>query len=210
MYVFIYKMKVFRGKCVNTIDDPMKEEQAGLIAACIKGDESAIAQLIQEYQLGVFRLALSVLNDHGEANEVAQDTFISALDALRSYRENSSFKAWLYTIALNLSRSRLRKRKTLERLQRTLTAFFHVQSQRPPTLEDMIIGNEEDAALWKALDKLGEKHRTPILLRYYHDLSIAEIAEILNIKEGTVHSRLSIARERLRSELDDLVMTTGE
>ena len=195
-------MKVFRGKCVNTIDGSMKEEQAGLITACIQGDETAIAQLIQEHQLGVFRLALSILNDPGEANEAAQDTFIAALNALRSYRENSSFKAWLYTIALNISRSRLRKRKALEQLQRRLTAIFHIQSQRPPTLEDMVVGNEEDAALWKALEMLGEKHRIPIVLRYYHDLTVSEIANILKIKEGTVHSRLSIARERLRSELD--------
>jgi RNA polymerase sigma-70 factor (ECF subfamily) len=183
----------------------MKEEQAGLITACIQGDETAIAQLIQEYQLGVFRLALSILNEPGEANEVTQDTFIAALNALRSYRENSSFKAWLYTIALNSSRSRLRKRKALERLQHNLAAIFHVQSQRSPTLEDVVVGNEEDAALWKALERLGEKHRIPIVLRYYHDLSVSEIADILNIKEGTVHSRLSIARERLRALLDEML-----
>ena len=188
----------------------MKNEQAGLIAACIEGDETAIAQFVQEHQLGVFRIALSVLDDPAEANEVAQDTFIAALNALRSYQENSSFKAWLYTIALNFSRSRLRKRKTLERLQHTLTAIFDVQSQPPSTLEDAIIDNEEDAVLWKALEKLGEKHRIPILLRYYHDLSITEIAEILNIKEGTVHSRLSIGRERLRSELDGFFEAMGE
>lgn len=203
-------MKVLRGKCVNTIDGSMKEEQAGLITACIQGDETAIAQLIQEHQLGVFRLALSVLNDPSEANEAAQDTFIAALNALRSYRENSSFKAWLYTIALNLSRSRLRKKKALERLQHRLTAIFHVQSQRPPTLEDVVVGNEEDATLWKALEKLGEKHRIPIVLRYYHDLSVSEIADILKVKEGTVHSRLSIARERLRAELAGPFKTTGE
>ena len=188
----------------------MKEERAGLIAACIKGDETAVARLIQEYQLGVFRLALSILIDPGEANEATQDTFISALRALHSYREISTFKTWLYTIALNISRSRLRKRKALERLQDTLTAIFRVQSQQSPTLEDVIISNEEDTALWEALERLGEKHRIPIVLRYYHDLSIAEIAEILNIKEGTVHSRLSIGRERLRSELDSLSKITGE
>ena len=180
----------------------MNEEQAGLIAACIQGDETAIEQLVREHQLGVFRLALSILSDPSEANEAAQDTFIAALNALRSYRENSSFKAWLYTIALNASRSRLRKRKALERLQHRLTTIFHVQTQRSPTLEDMVVGNEEDAALWKALETLGEKHRIPIVLRYYHDLSVSEIAEILKIKEGTVHSRLSIARERLRAELE--------
>ena len=204
-------MKVFRGKCVNNYRyDSMNNEQAGLIAACIQGDETAIAQLVQEYQLGVFRLALSVLNDPSEANEAAQDTFIAALGALKSYREASTFKAWLYTIALNISRSRLRKRKALERLQRTLTTLFHVQSQRSPNLEEEVINNETDIALWQALERLGEKHRIPILLRYYHDFSIAEIAEILNIKEGTVHSRLSIGRERLRSELNGLFQTTGE
>jgi RNA polymerase sigma-70 factor (ECF subfamily) len=203
-------MKVFRGTCVNKVDDFMKEEWAGLVAACIEGDEAAVTQLIQEHQLGVFRLALSILNDPGEANEATQDTFISALRALNSYHETTTFKAWLYTIALNISRSQLRKRKALERLQHTLTSIFRVQSQKPPTLEDVIISNEEDAALWKALEKLGEKHRIPIVLRYYHDLSIAEIAEILNIKEGTVHSRLSIAREKLRSELGGLFKTPGE
>jgi RNA polymerase sigma-70 factor (ECF subfamily) len=203
-------MKVFRGKCVNTVDGYMKEEQAGLIHACIEGDETVIEQLIQDHQLGVFRLALSILKDPSEANEAAQDTFIAALNALRSYRESSSFKAWLYTIALNTSRSRLRKRKARERLQHRLTAIFHIQTQRPPTLEDALIGNEEEAALWKALGKLGEKHRIPIVLRYYHDLSVSEIAEILKIKEGTVHSRLSIARERLRAELAGRDENTGE
>lgn len=181
----------------------MNEEQAGLIADCITGDEAAISQLIQEYQLGVFRLTLSILGDPAEANEATQDTFIAALRALKSYQESSTFKAWLYTIALNLSRSRLRKRKARERLRETLTTLFHMQAQYLPTVEEAIIGNEEDAALWKALEKLGEKHRLPIILRYYHDFSVKEIADILNVKEGTVHSRLAVARERLRSELED-------
>ena len=107
-----------------------------LIADCIKGDETTITQLIQTHQLGVFRLALSVLNDPGEANEASQDTFIAALSALKSYRESSSFKAWLYTIALNISRSRLRKRKAAERMQNALTAVFQVQSQQPPTVSN--------------------------------------------------------------------------
>ena len=188
----------------------MKEDQAGLIAACIKGDQTAIAQFIEMYQLGVFRLALSILNDPGEANEATQDTFITALRALESYRERSNFKAWLYKIALNVSRSRLRKRKALERLQHTLTSVFKVQSQHSASLEDVVIGNEKDAELRKALEKLGERHRIPIVLRYYHDLSVAEIAEILNIKEGTVHSRLSIGREKLRTKLEDSLKNTGE
>ena len=188
----------------------MKEEQAGLITNCINGDETAIVRLIEEYQLGVFRIALSILSDPGEANEATQDTFIAALRALKSYRERSSFKAWLYKIALNVSRSRLRKRKTIERLQQTLTSIFEVHPQHTPSPEETVIGDEEDALIWKALERLGEKQRIPIVLRYYHDLSITEIAELLGIKEGTVHSRLSIGRERLRSELESLRRKTGE
>lgn len=188
----------------------MNKGYARLIKGCIRGDEAAITQLIQEYQLGVFRLALSILNDPNEASEVTQDTFISALKAMSTYHEKSKLKTWLFTIALNISRSRLRKRKALERLQHTLTERFHVQSQHVPTPEDLIIGQEDDITLWKALENLGEKQRIPIILRYYHDLSIAEIAELLNLKEGTVHSRLSIGRERLRSELAEMFKAHGE
>ena len=188
----------------------MKEEQVGRIAACLEGDETAITQLVQEHQLGVFRLALSVLNDTGEANEAAQDAFIAALRALKSYKENAPFKSWLYTITLNISRSRLRKRKARERLQRTLSSIFRVRSQGSPTLEQTVIHNEEDATLWNALEKLSEKHRLPLVLRYYHDFTIAEIAELMNIKEGTVHSRLSIGREKLRTLLDHSRKAHGE
>ena len=187
----------------------MEEEQAGLIAGCIQGDETAIAQFVEEYQLGVFRLALSILNDPGEANEAAQDTFIAALRSIKTYREMTTFKAWLYKITLNTSRSKLRKRNALDRLHHTLQSIFEIQSQQAPSPEDVVIRDEEDAMLWKALDKLGEKHCIPIVLRYYHDFSIAEISEILNVKEGTIHSRLSIGRDRLRAELESLHKSTG-
>ena len=173
-----------------------------VLSGCIAGDDSAIERLIFEYQPGIFRLALSVLNDPVEANEATQDTFIAALAALKNYRESSSLKAWLYTIGLNVSRNRLRKRKTLERLNNTLQAIFRVQTQKMPSPEDAIIQNEKDAALWKALNQLGEKQRIPLVLRYFHNLSTAEIAEVLNINEGTIHSRLHIGRERLRVELE--------
>lgn len=188
----------------------MKEEQAGLIAACIQGDETAITQFVQEHQLGLFRLALSVLNDTAEANEATQDAFVAALKALRSYKENAPFKSWLYTITLNISRSRLRKLKAQERLQRTLGSIFRVRSQNSLTLEQTVIHNEEDAILWSALEKLGEKHRIPLVLRYYHDFPVAEIAEVMKIKEGTVHSRLSIGREKLRAILDNSHKAHGE
>ena len=172
-----------------------------LIAHCRSGSESAVERLVRDYQDGVFRLALSVLDDTAEANEATQDAFIAALSALESYRDGSSFKAWLYTITLNISRSRLRKRKTLAALRNTLQSILHIQSQKIPSPEDLVVQNEQDAKIWGALEQLGEKHRLPMVLRYYHELSMAEIGSILGVNEGTVRSRIHTAHERLREIL---------
>jgi RNA polymerase sigma-70 factor, ECF subfamily len=180
------------------------------ISECMAGDECAIERLIREYQTGIFRLALSILDDPAEANEATQDAFIAVLKAMGGYQERASFKAWIYTIALNLCRNRLRKRKTVERLKYTLSAIFRIQSQKPPSPEDTVIQNEKDAVLWNALSGLGEKHRIPIILRYFHDFSPLEIAEILEISEGTVHSRLHYGRERLRIKLETYAGFVGE
>jgi RNA polymerase sigma-70 factor (ECF subfamily) len=152
----------------------------------------------------VFRLALSIVGEAGEANEVTQETFIAALKSLRMYREKSSFKAWLFTIAVNTSRSHLRKRKALERLRATLTAIFQVDSQKQVLPENLVIQNETEAVIWKSLNRLDERHRMVVVLRYFHDLSISEISEILSVNEGTVHSRLFTAREKLRIALSQL------
>ncbi len=175
-----------------------------LIAACRQGDERAIEQLIRQHETGVFRLALSVLDDPVEANEAAQESFIAALKGLECYQDNSTFKAWLYTITLNTCRSRLRKRKTVEKLRQTLIGIFRVQSQKQASPEETVIQNEQDAAVWRALQNMDEKHRLPLVLRYYHDLPTAEIAHILNVNEGTIHSRLHNGRERLRLALEPL------
>jgi RNA polymerase sigma-70 factor (ECF subfamily) len=180
-----------------------------LIAHCLSGDEISIERLVNQYRDGVFKLALSVLDDPAEANEAAQDAFIAALAALESYRDGS-FKAWLYTITLNISRSRLRKRKTLEKLKQTLQSLFHVETQKSVSAEDALIQDEKDAVVWRAMEQLGPKHRIPIVLRYYHDLSTAEIADMMKINEGTVRSRLHIARERLRLELEKQAGFSGE
>jgi len=179
-------------------------EASHLISECIAGDEQAIETLVRQYETEVFRLALSIVGEPFEANEVAQETFIAALKSLRSYQERTSFKAWLFTIALNTSRSHLRKRKVLERLSAALTSIFQVNSQKQTLPEDMAIQNETEAAIWNSLNKLDEKHRTVVVLRYFHNLSVSEISEILSVNEGTVHSRLHNAREKLRSALSQL------
>jgi RNA polymerase sigma-70 factor (ECF subfamily) len=175
-----------------------------LVSACIAGNEDAIEMLVRQYEGSVFRLALSIVRDTAEANEITQDTFIAVLRALPAYEEQKSFRAWLFTIAVNQSRSRLRKRKTLERLKASLTTLFRVEFQKQILPEEMVIQNEKEAALWSSLQQMDERHRIVVVLRYFHELSVTEISEILAIHEGTVHSRLHNAREKLKSALEHL------
>ena len=179
-------------------------ESSWLISACIAGNEDAIETLVRQYETVVFRLALSVCNDMAEAYEITQETFIAVLRSLPSYQEKKSFKAWLYTITINTARSHLRKNRIVEKLRNTLTSIFLVEAQKSTSPEEAAIQSEQETILWKALNSLDERHRMVTVLRYFHELSVTEISEILSIHEGTVHSRLHTARERLKNALEQL------
>ena len=179
-------------------------ESSWLISACIAGNEDAIETLVRQYETGVFKLALSICNDVSEAYEITQETFIAVLRSLPGYQERKSFKAWLYTITINTARGHLRKRRITEKLRTTLKTLFQVEVQKSYTPEETVIQNEKEALLWQALNSLDERHRIVVVLRYFHELSISEIAEILSINEGTIHSRLHTARERLKNSLEEL------
>ncbi len=194
-------MKISTPVRVNTLGRMTDAQPAWLVTECIAGNETAIEMFVHKYETSIFRLALSIVGDQAEANEITQETFIAALRALPTYQEKQSLKAWLYTIALNHSRSHLRKRKVLERLRTALTTIFQLESQKELSPEDVAIQNEKEAQIWNALNRLDERHRTVVVLRYFHELSIAEISEILSVNEGTIHSRLHSAREKLRDVL---------
>jgi RNA polymerase sigma-70 factor (ECF subfamily) len=173
---------------------------------CREGDSLAIERLVQTHQRDVYRLALSILEDPDDADD---EVFLSALRGLDSFRANASFKTWLFSITVNVCRSRLQRFKRRDRLKQILQSLFHLRGDQPypersrRDPESEAIRNESDAALWHAVHALDEKYRIPIVLRYYHDLPVADIAEMLGIPVGTVHSRLNHAREQLRALLKE-------
>jgi len=170
------------------------------LAKCREGEPLAIERLVQTHQQDVYRLALSILDDPEEADDATQEVFLAALRSLDSFRGDSSIKTWLFSITINLCRSRLQRGKSRARLRQILQSLFRSNQTHP---ESEAIQHEADSELWRAVHVLDEKHRIPVILRYYHDLPIAEIAEMLGIPVGTVHSRLNHARERLRAQLKD-------
>lgn len=169
---------------------------------CREGDSLAIERMVHTYQRDVYRLALSILDDPDEAEDGTQETFLAALRALSSFREDAAFKTWLFSITINVCRSRYQRRQTRGRLQQILQSLFHLRGEVEHP-ESTAVQDESDTELWNAIRALDEKHRVPIVLRYYHDLPIADIAAMLNIPPGTVHSRLNHAREKLRALLKE-------
>jgi RNA polymerase sigma-70 factor (ECF subfamily) len=172
-----------------------------LIEQCRVGDSSAIESFVETYQQELYRLALSILDDSNEADDATQEALLAALHALDSFHGGSSLKTWLYSITVNICRTRLQRRKRGERLRQILGGILRVQSV--PSVEEHAMENESGEALWRAIHGMDERHRIPIILRYYHDLSVAEIANILQIPEGTVHSRLNTARRQLHNVLKE-------
>jgi RNA polymerase sigma-70 factor (ECF subfamily) len=165
--------------------------------------DPALDQLVQQYYPAIYRLALSILDDPDEAEDAAQETFISAHRSLAEFRGDSKLKTWLFSIAFNTCRGRLRKRRVQAVLHTTLQAL-HLLKNQPISPEQSAIQVEVGQCLWKAVANLDEKHRLPVILRYVHELTIPDIAELLHLSQGTVHSRLHYARQKLYLQVRQL------
>jgi RNA polymerase sigma-70 factor (ECF subfamily) len=165
-----------------------------------KDNLETLEATMRQYYASIYHLSLSILDDSDDAEDIAQETFIAANEKLSEFRGESDIKTWLYSIAINRSRGQLRKRKTRRALSDVLQTLQRMTkpSQSP---EETAMQNDKDAYLWQVIDSLSDKHRLPVILRYAHQLSIPEIASILGLKEGTIHSRLFYAHQNIRGEL---------
>jgi RNA polymerase sigma-70 factor (ECF subfamily) len=161
---------------------------------------ATIDAVVRDYYPHVQRFAHSILNDPDEAEDAAQEAMIAAVNSLEKFRGESSFKTWLYGITLNICRGHLRKKRTRQTVANALTAFQLVMGHQP-TPEESAARNESERELWSAVDSLDEGHRMVVILRYVHELPVREIAEIMRLNEGTVHSRLHYARRTLARKL---------
>jgi RNA polymerase sigma-70 factor (ECF subfamily) len=159
-----------------------------------------IEHLLTHYYTDLRHLASNILRDTDEAEDAAQETLIAAVSKLDRYQPGTNFKAWLYTIAVNICRGYLRKRKVQTNLHNVLAGLFHL-GDSIPSPEEQALRGEAEAHLWRAVNTLDEKRRLPVVLRYLHGLSNQEIAQVMSIREGTVRSRLHYALRELQKRL---------
>jgi RNA polymerase sigma-70 factor (ECF subfamily) len=143
------------------------------------------------------------MRNEQDAEDMTQETFVRAFRALPRFeiREGTSFEAWLYRVAVNACRSRMR-RKWYQVLPWPEPAPQMV-SEPEEQPDRRVMRGEQRGEILAAIDTLGEKHRLVVILRYYGGLSNEEIAQALNIPCGTVRSRLHVARRRLKEVLTE-------
>jgi RNA polymerase sigma-70 factor, ECF subfamily len=157
--------------------------------------------LVDAYRTPLYQLAVSILQDTDEAHDAVQETFITAMLNLSKYQVGTNFRAWLYRLALNTCRGHLRKRRTREMMQRSLM-LVQSRSAKVGSVEQTALEEERKSNLWTAVDGLNERHRLVILLRFKQQLSIREIAQVLETNEKTVYNRLYDAFRKLRIKLE--------
>ena len=170
-------------------------DESTLIRHAANGDASAWEPLVQTHQQAVFRLAYLLLGDPDDAEDIAQETFLRAWNHLKRFDQTRPLKPWLLSITANLARNR---RRSAGRYLAALTRAFR-DEPTPASVEDKSTQYMEANDLWKAVQNLREPDQQVVYLRYFMDLSVAETANVLQVAEGTVKSRLSRALEKLRS-----------
>jgi RNA polymerase sigma-70 factor (ECF subfamily) len=183
--------------------------EAALVQRCAAGDEIACADLMSEHQRMVVQLAINLLGDRDEALDLSQEVFLRVFRTIHRFRGQSSLRTWIYRIAVNQARNRHRfwRRRhrgdqiSLDLHIRTHGEFLSAGENTP----DRILAQKELAAkLKEALDGLPFDQRTAIVLREVDGLSYEEIAFSLGVAVGTVKSRLTRARQALRTELREV------
>ncbi|MCS6844240.1 MAG: sigma-70 family RNA polymerase sigma factor [Caldilineales bacterium] len=175
--------------------------ESAWLEAALRGDRNAFGKLVQAYQVPVYNLAYRLLGNAADAEDAAQETFLKAFSRLHTYQPDMKFSNWLLSIASHHCIDRLRRRR-----------FVWLSVEDDPSVEWLTgDGEQPDAAALRAeqarelqalINRLEPEYRTPVVLRYWYDLSYKEIAEIMGITEAALKSRLHRARLQLAEMLE--------
>ena len=190
------------------------EAEMDLVRRAQRGELAAYDELVQRYQERIYATVYHMTSNHEDANDLAQDSFIKAFQALKSFKGGSSFYTWLYRIAVNKTINFLKQRKNRVHMSLNDLDF---NTENNPDLVALISDKtpRRDAGLKElqeklnaALLKLSEPHRLVVVLHDVQGQSHEEIAQIMDCNIGTVRSRLFYARQQLQSLLADYLKPT--
>jgi RNA polymerase sigma-70 factor (ECF subfamily) len=174
----------------------MNEQEQTWVQQARRGDQRAFSRLVEAYQRPVFNLTYRMLGNVEEAEDAAQEAFLRAYSRLGQYDPEMKFSTWLFSIANHHCIDRLRKRRTTQISIDDNPVLQNLEGDelRP---EPHALQQEVRIEVQAMLDRLAPEYRTPLVLRYWEEMSYEEIAETMNVTVATVKSRLFRARQQL-------------
>ena len=178
------------------------KDQENIIARARRGDADAFEQLVAAYRDQVFRLALRMCGNEADADEVAQEAFLSAWKALPNFRGDSQFSTWLYQLTSHAAIDLMRR----EKRQIAAEDITEVSAPDPaPGPQQQAEQSETRQAVRDAMAQLSPEYRQIVVLRFLQELSYEEIGTVLKLPPGTVKSRLN----RAKAQLKDILSKSG-
>ena len=168
-------------------------EERQLIEQALHGEIESWGEIVHRYRGAVYGIALGIVGNTADAEDAAQDAFIRAYENLEKYDLNRKFSTWIFTITANLCKNKLRRDKHLAPLDDSTPMMGTAEDPA-----DKMVREAQDSLVQDALADLDEKYRSPMVLRYYGELDYKEIAEVLDVPEGTIKTRIHRAKAALK------------
>jgi len=179
-------------------------EDAGLIKGFLSGRERDFDTLVIRYRDMIFNQCLNITGDYDEAVDCSQEVFIKMYNNLHKFEFRSSLSTWLYSIAMNTCRNRLSSSYRKKRV--SIDGFENIYRAKDSCEPEFLVERDEgESAVRKAISMLPEDEKILVIMRDLEERSYEEITEITGIKAGTVKSRLSRGRHRLRGLLEGVL-----
>jgi RNA polymerase sigma-70 factor (ECF subfamily) len=191
-----------RAPSVTRMDSQVTESK--LIEAARNGDQKAFGRLVRDHQKRLFRFIYGLTGSFDQTEDIVQEAFVKAYQALNRFEPGRDFYPWLATIARNLAFNQIKRERRKESLDEARERGFDQASGDLGPLEQLI-GSEGQKRFYEALKALPESYRTVFVLRHFEDMDYKEIAAQLKIAHGTVDSRLYRARQLLLEALKDML-----
>ena len=199
----------------SDLSGPIAFDDAALLERCRKGDVRAFGALVAKYQNRVYNLVFRMCGRHSDAEEMAQETFLKAMENLGQFRGQSSFYTWLFRIAANIAISQRRRRGRVHfgslcgedgfESEQAALVTAGIARRRSPGPEAEAMTLELRYRVSRAIEELDDEFRLVVVLRDIEEMDYQQIAEVLDLPVGTIKSRLHRARCILKSRLSDLM-----
>jgi len=173
------------------------------INACRAGDKEMYRVLVERYKTRAYYAALMYTHNRDDALDLSQEAFYRAYKALDRFNNSKNFYTWFYKILKNICINFVTRKKTHNQVSADREDRPELVSSAPNP-EEILERSEQSELLWKAIHELKEKDKEIIILKEFQEMSYQDIAEVLNIPQGSVMSRLYYARQRLLKEVEYL------